>query len=160
MRNVIGSIVAAVGIGLASTAAMAQDAGVRAAYQDIEQTFGFTPAFFNQVPESAIAGAWAQFKQFQLNPNTRLSAKSKELIGLAVAAQIPCEYCVYFHTAAAKANGASEEEVKEAVVMASMVRHWSTFLNGMQIDLAGFKRDTDKALRLAAEKPKAAGKSP
>ncbi|MBV9218182.1 MAG: carboxymuconolactone decarboxylase family protein [Methylobacteriaceae bacterium] len=98
-------------------------------------------------------------KGFQLNPNTRLSGKTKELIGLAVAAQIPCQYCIYFHTVAAKANGATDEEIKEAVAMAAVTRHWSTVLNGMQIDLGAFKRDTDTVLNLAAEKAKAASKS-
>jgi hypothetical protein len=31
----------------------------------------------------------------------------------------------------------------------------STVLNGMQVDLDGFKRETDAVLRLAAEKAKA-----
>jgi len=87
-----------------------------------------------------------------------LDAKTKELIGLAVSAQVPCQYCVYFHTAAAKANGATDEEVREAVAMAAISRHWSTVLNGMQTDLAAFKRDTDTVLRMAAEK-KTVGKS-
>ena len=43
--------------------------------------------------------------------------------------------------------------------MAAIVRHWSTVLNGMQVDLATFRRETDAALRFAAEKAKAAGKS-
>ena len=98
-------------------------------------------------------------KGFQLNPGTQLSGKAKELIGLAVAAQIPCQYCIYFHTAAAKANGATDEEIKEAVAMAAVVRHWSTVLNGTQVDLAGFKRETDAVLSLAAEKAGASGKS-
>jgi hypothetical protein len=34
------------------------------------------------------------------------------------------------------------------------VRHWSTVLNGMQIDLTGFKRETDTVLRAAADKAK------
>ena len=76
----------------------------------------------------------------------------KELIGLAVASQIPCTYCIYFHTAMARANGATEEEVREAVAMASITRHWSTVLNGMQVDLSTFKAETDRALRMAAEK--------
>lgn len=80
------------------------------------------------------------------------------MLGLAVAAQIPCSYCVYFHTAAAKLNGATDEEIREAVAMSAIVRHWSTVLNGMQVDLAGFKRETDTVLRLAADKSKAAKK--
>ena len=72
-------------------------------------------------------------------------------MGLAVAAQIPCAYCVYFHTAAARANGATDEEIKEAVAMAAIVRHWSTVMNGMQVDLATFKQETDDILRRAAD---------
>ena len=32
--------------------------------------------------------------------------------------------------------------------MAAIVRHWSTVLNGMQVDLAGFKQETDTVLRM------------
>ena len=136
--------------------AMAQDAkaSAEAAYQDMQRTLGIVPGFFKQFPEIGIAGAWAEFKTVQLNPNTALTGKEKELIGLAVASQIPCTYCIYFHTAAAKANGATDEEVREAVAMASISRHWSTVLNGMQVDLSAFKTDTDTVLKLAAEKAK------
>ena len=139
--------------------AFAQEAQSQATYRDIEQTLGSVPSFFKQLPESAIAGAWAEMKAFQLSPKTQLNGKTKELIGLAVAAQIPCQYCIYFHTAAAKANGATEEEIREAVAMAAVVRHWSAVLNGMQVELNGFKRETDTVLRQAAETAKAAGRS-
>ena len=134
--------------------AMAQDAKASAApaYQDMQLTLGIVPGFFKQFPEVGIADAWAEFKSVQLNPNTALTGKEKELIGLAVASQIPCTYCIYFHTAAAKANGATDEEVREAVATASVSRHWSTVLNGMQVDLSAFKTDTDTDLKLAAEK--------
>jgi AhpD family alkylhydroperoxidase len=138
--------------------ASAQDASAQATYRDIEQTLGSVPTFFKLFPEVGIAGAWAEFKSVQLNPHTRLDGKTKELMGLAVAAQLPCQYCVYFHTAAAKANGASDEEIRETVAMAAIVRHWSTVLNGMQVDLAAFKRETDTVLRAAADKAKAASK--
>jgi AhpD family alkylhydroperoxidase len=137
----------------------AQEAQIQATYRDIEQTLGLVPSFLKQMPESAIAGAWAEMKGFQLNPKTQLDGKTKELIGLAVAAQIPCQYCIYFHTAAARANGATDEEIREAVAMAAVVRHWSTLLNGMQVDLGGFKKDTDTVLNLAAERAKAASRS-
>ena len=138
--------------------ARAQDASAQAAYRDIEQTLGIVPSFFRQFPESGIAAAWGEFKSVQLNPNTKLSGKEKELIGLGIAAQIPCQYCVYFHTAAAKANGATDAEIREAVAMAAIVRHWSTVLNGMQTDLAGFKHEVDTVMKLAAEKAKSASR--
>jgi AhpD family alkylhydroperoxidase len=142
-------------VGLAGVAgAWAEDPSATAAYKDMEATLGIVPGFFKAFPESGIAGAWAEFKNIQLNPATKLSGKTKELIGLAVASQIPCGYCVYFHTAVAKANGATDDEIREAVAMAAISRHWSTVLNGMQIDLATFKNDTDTVLKLAGEKAK------
>ncbi|HKM65295.1 MAG TPA: carboxymuconolactone decarboxylase family protein [Acidisphaera sp.] len=129
--------------------ARAQDAA--ATYRDIQATLGSVPTFFTVFPEEGIAGAWAEFKTVQLNPHSALSGKEKELIGLAVAAQIPCTYCIYFHTAAARANGATDAEIREAVAMAAISRHWSTVLNGMQVDLATFKHETDTVLRAVAE---------
>jgi AhpD family alkylhydroperoxidase len=161
MRNSTGLLISiAIAIGATGTlthVASAQDASAQAAYRDIEQTLGSVPSFFKAFPESGIAGAWAEFKSIQLNPKTKLDGKTKELIGLAVSAQIPCQYCVYFHTAAAKANGATDEDIREAVAMAAVVRHWSTVFNGMQVDLAGFKRETDMVLHVAAEKSKTVG---
>ena len=134
--------------------AKAEDPTATAAYADMKATLGIVPGFFKAFPESGIAGAWAEFKSVQLNPNTALNDKTKELIGLAVASQIPCSYCIYFHTAVAKANGATNEEISEAVAMAAIARHWSTVLNGMQVDLATFKSETDTVLKLGAEKAK------
>lgn len=163
MRKISGTMVTlAIAVGLfgaaLAPAASGQDASAQAAYKDIEQTLGLVPGFFKLFPEVGIAGAWAEFKSVQLNPKTKLDGKTKELLGLAVAAQIPCTYCVYFHTAAAKANGATDEEIREAVAMGAIVRHWSTVLNGMQVDVKSFKDETDTVLRLAAQKAKTVAK--
>jgi AhpD family alkylhydroperoxidase len=159
--GLLATFVAAISLGATiamAPVASAEDASAQAAYRDIEKTLGMVPGFFKQFPAAGIAGAWAEFKTVQLNPNTKLDGKTKELLGLAVAAQIPCQYCVYFHTAAAKANGATDQEIREAVAMAAIVRHWSTVLNGVQVDLAEFKRETDTVLRLAAERAKSASR--
>jgi len=115
-----------------------------AARADIGKTLGFVPQFFLKFPEEALPGAWEEMKTLQLNPNTALPGRSKELIGLAVAAQIPCRYCIYAHTEFAKLNGASETEVGEAVAMAGLTRHWSTVLNGIQTDEAKFRGEIAK----------------
>jgi AhpD family alkylhydroperoxidase len=153
------TLVAAAALTALAQPASAQETQSQATYRDIEQTLGSVPSFFRQLPATAIAGAWSEMKTFQLNQDTQLNGKTKELIGLAVAAQIPCQYCIYFHTAAAKANGATDEEIREAVAMAAVARDWSTVLNGMQVDLNGFKRDTDTVLDVAAQKARAAGRS-
>lgn len=146
---------AAVGIAAALAGPVRADDSAAATYKDIEATLGLVPSFFKAFPEVGIAGAWAEFKSVQLNPHTALDGKTKELIGLAVASQIPCEYCIYFHTAAAKANGASDEEIREAVAMSGIVRHWSTVLNGMQVDLPTFKHEVDTVMAHAADMAKA-----
>jgi len=149
------AIATAIGAVVSMIPAYAEDASSAAAYKDIEQTLGSVPGMFKAFPESGIAGAWAEFKSLQLNPNTALDGKTKELLGIAVSAQIPCQYCIYFHTAAAKLNGATDQEIQEAVAMAAIVRHWSTVLNGMQVDLATFQQETDTILARAAEMAKA-----
>lgn len=122
-----------------------------ATYSDMRETLGSVPTMFSVFPEAGIEGAWNEFKSLQLNPKSALDGKTKELLGLAVAAQIPCHYCIYFHTAAAKLNGASDDEIRETVAMAAIVRHWSTVLNGMQVDETTFRKETDELLARAAK---------
>ena len=116
------------------------------AYADMERTLGLVPTFFKRFPSAGIAGAWREYKTIELGSKTALSGKHKELIGLAVAAQVPCRYCTWFHTEAAKLNGATDTEVREAVAMAAITRHWSTFLNGMLYDETAFRREVDQIM--------------
>jgi AhpD family alkylhydroperoxidase len=93
-----------------------------------------------------------------MSPNTALSGKNKSLIGLAVAAQVPCKYCVEADTQFARLQGATDAEIQEAVAMAALTRHWSTYLNGMQADEAQLRRDVDRLVKgakkmMAAPKP-------
>jgi AhpD family alkylhydroperoxidase len=111
---------------------------------DIQKTFGFVPDFFKGVPDALLPGFWAGITGLEMNPGTRLDGKTKELIGLAVAAQVPCEYCIYFHSEAAKLNGATDEDIKEAIAMAGLTRMGSTILNGNQTDKAQFKADIQR----------------
>jgi AhpD family alkylhydroperoxidase len=111
---------------------------------EIQGAFGFVPDFVKNVPEVLLPSFWGGVTGLEMNPATKLDGKTKELIGLAVAAQIPCEYCVYFHTEAARLNGATDEEIKEAVGMAGLTRMGSTILNGNQTDKAQFKRDIQR----------------
>ena len=122
-----------------------------AALKSVEQTFGFVPQFVKSIPATLLPAWWDAMVQFQMNPNTKLDGKTKELIGIAVSAQIPCEYCVYFHTEAAKLNGATDAEIQEAVGMAGMTRIGSTLLNGLQTDKVQFKKDMDRIVRGAKE---------
>ena len=102
------------------------------------------PNFYkNTYPKHALKSALENSKEL-MGKDAKLDAKTRELIALGVAAQVPCAYCVYVHTKNASAEGASEDEIREAVAIAAHVRHWSTVLNGMGYDLESFKAEVDK----------------
>lgn len=127
------------------------------ALKDIAQTMGFVPDFLRRFPDAARAGAWRTMKEVQLNPATELSGKDKELVGLAVASQVPCNFCIIAHTEFAKLNGASEAEINEAIGMAALTREMSTYLNGMQVDKVRFSADLARLVK-GAQSAAAKGK--
>ena len=88
------------------------------------------PAWMKQtLPDQALKPFWDEYRAV-MNPTGALDGKTKQLIGLAVAAQIPCTYCVYAHTKFAKAAGATDAQIKEAIATAALVRFNSTMLHG------------------------------
>ena len=106
------------------------------------------PSFFKDtVPEHALGAVLGGYGTFQGDSAT-LDPKYRELIALAVAAQIPCQYCVYAHRNSAMDLGATDAEMREAVTMGAYVRFWSTVLQGADYDLDKFKGEHD-ALRAA-----------
>lgn len=152
---VLAGLVAAPGF-----AASKRSPAASATLKDIEKTIGFVPGFLEQLPDAALPGTWEEMKTLQMNPQTAIPAKYKELIGLGVSAQIPCQYCIEAHTQFAKMNGASGEEIGEAVAIAGLTRHWSTFLNGIQTDAAEFRREIGKIVKDAQKKSGKKEKSP
>lgn len=122
------SIIISLGLGLLAATASAEEA----------------PKFYKDTyPEHAL-NAVLQADGMLMGDAAKLDTKTRELIALGVAAQIPCAYCVYVHNKKARALGATEAEVREAVATAAHVRHWSTVLNGMAYDLASFKAEVDR----------------
>jgi len=102
------------------------------------------PEFFkNSLPDHAIADILKSFSVFK-GDGAALDARTRELIALSVAAQIPCPYCIYGHRRNAIAAGASEAELREAVAAGAYVRLWSSMLQGAEIDFEAFKVEHDK----------------
>ncbi|MER9234791.1 carboxymuconolactone decarboxylase family protein [Mesorhizobium sp. M0622] len=136
--SLLASMVCALTLTLASAPAHADD---DATIKDIQSTMGGVPGFVKQFPKAGLPGAWAEVKAIQLSDKTALPPKVKSLISLAVAAQIPCSYCVWSDTQDAKRAGATDEEIQEAVAVSALTRHWSTIFNGMQVDFDTFRKE-------------------
>ena len=100
------------------------------------------PWFFQGMPDAAQQAAWDLNKAIY-GKDAAIPPKYQQLIALAVAAQIPCQYCIYAHTKGAEKNGATSDEIREAIGVASIVRMWSTNVQGNQIDLEKFKATID-----------------
>lgn len=123
------------------------------AKKEIIEQYGVFPSYFDAYPKHALAGAWENFKQLEV-PKSNISPKNRELIKLAVAAQIPCVYCIYYHRMAAKSFGATDEELKEAVALGAQTRHWSMITQGAEIDFEDYKIEIDKIMEYMSEKAK------
>jgi AhpD family alkylhydroperoxidase len=130
MKSLFASVVVVGLLGLAPI----QAADAQNAPEWMKQTF----------PPAALDAALAEQKAV-FNPRGALDAKAKRLIGLGVAAQIPCQYCIYAMAKWAKAEGATDAEIKEAIAVAALTRKWSAVLNGTSYDLEKFKHQIDTA---------------
>lgn len=117
-----------------------QSSEYKKAKAEIIQTLGTVPQFIDAVPEQMLPMAWELFKSSD-NPANEIPAKYVELIKLSVSAQIPCQYCVLAHRVNAKAAGASEKEIKEAVMHGAWVRHWSTLAQSTTMELKAFEKE-------------------
>ena len=127
---------------LLATPTLADPAAEAAATRaEVKATMGFVPTFVSQFADAATPGLWLQAKQLTFGEDTALDAKTKALISLAVAAQIPCEYCVVSDTADARRFGATDQQIAEAVAVAGFTRNLSTQFYGLQVDMGTFRTE-------------------
>lgn len=126
-------------LALPATAQEKSAADVRAEARD---AFGASLPELENYPDSMVSGAWVWMNDVE-DGKGAIDAKTMQLIGLAVAAQIPCQYCTYYHRKAALALGATEQEVAEAAAIAGYVRNWSTVLYGTGADLESYEKTVD-----------------
>lgn len=145
MRHTLWAAVAAAGLALAvpavAPAALAAEAPSKEQIlEGVGKMLGFVPTFLAQMPKATLPVAIAGYTSLEAG-ETALPAKTKYLISLAVAAQIPCHYCIWADTLGAKAAGATDEEIGEAVGVAAMTRFWSTNFNGLQVDFPTYQKE-------------------
>ena len=149
MRNSAAAAAIAV-VGLASVPALSEDRPNLQTYWDIQKHFGVVPKFFQLFPEARLPALWSEYKNVQLSPDTALDAKTKQLIGLAVAVQAKCSACIYFQTSAALANGATGKEIQETVAVSVIEDNWSKILTEDTFEMV--KQDTNTLISIGTLK--------
>jgi AhpD family alkylhydroperoxidase len=97
---------------------------------------------FNSVyPASILKSSDTYFKaQMGLYKEGVIAEKEAHLVALATSAAIKCEYCIPYHIAELKRLGASEDEIKTAVLIAADIMKMSTLFYGNEFDLEAFKK--------------------
>ena len=117
-------------------------------YADIQSKMGVVPSMFKALSDETLEAEWDLFLKSQFAPGA-IPNKYRELIGVAVSGILKCKYCAYYHTEAAKLNGATDAEIEDALHFAKSSAGWSTYINGLQIDFEQFKKEIDQACAFA-----------
>ena len=97
---------------------------------------------FNSVyPSSILKSADEYFKaQMGLYKEGVIAEKEAHLIALGTSAATKCQYCIPYHISELKRLGASEDEIKTAVLIAADIMKMSTLFYGNEFDLEAFKK--------------------
>ena len=74
--------------------------------------------------------AWFNLNKIVAREDGAIPRKYRELIALAVACTTQCPYCIEAHAGAAKAAGASREEVVESSLVAAALRAGGAAMHG------------------------------
>lgn len=120
-------------------------------YKEIEETCGLVPEQFKSLTDEALGPSWELFKTYQMS-ETLIPLKYKQLIGLAVAAAIHCPYCTLFHSESAKLMGATSAEIEETVYLAKETAGWSTYVNGIRLNMERFKDEVGRIVEFVKSK--------
>ena len=128
-------------VGASHTAIMATQEQQADAEQDLKDTFGMVPPPLSTIPDADMASEAPYFTKYVVG-ESEIPPKYRELIGIAVAANIKCPYCAHFHRRAAKMHGATEAELEEAYSLSSLTSRYSAMLHAQEYDLEQFKVET------------------
>ena len=87
--------------------------------------------FNNVYPESILKSSATYFKaQMGLYKEGAIAEKEAHLVALGTSAAVKCQYCIPYHIAELKRLGASEDEIKTAVLIAADIMKMSTLFYG------------------------------
>ena len=115
---------------------------VREIFDDIKRTknIDFVPNFWRVLATSPdqLELVWRQLKAL-MHPEaagrqSKLDARTREIIALAVSATNGCAYCVNSHTAALNKLGVDAETLGEVLAIAALFNQTNTLAEGYQIE--------------------------
>jgi AhpD family alkylhydroperoxidase len=115
---------------------------VRQIFDDIKRTknIDFVPNFWRALATNPdqLELVWRQLKAL-MHPEaagrtSRLDAKTREIIALAVSATNGCRYCVNSHTAALRKQGIDAETLGEVLAIAGLFNQTNALADGYQIE--------------------------
>ena len=105
---------------------------VKAVFSDIRATRGtdFINNFWRALAKDpeGLKRTWEHLKSIMIAPGA-LDPKTRELIYIAVSTANSCSYCIHSHTAAAKAQGMTNDEhaeLTQIIGLAGMTNHLVT----------------------------------
>lgn len=124
-------------------AATTDVSGYEETHAEIEETLGIVPGFFESMSEADLVNEWPTFRRHTLG-ETEIPPKYKELIGLAIAANLKCPYCQLFHSEAAKMHGATDAELAEVAYLSGYTPRYSSMLHAQNYDLDQFADECDQ----------------
>ncbi|WP_254864165.1 carboxymuconolactone decarboxylase family protein [Halovivax gelatinilyticus] len=123
---------------------------------DIEETLGIVPGYLTALPEQELINEWPILKRF-LFGETEIDPKTREFVGLAMAAAIGCEYCRHFHRGAAQLHGATDDELAELAFLASYTPRYSAMIQAQDYDVDVFKSEVEEIATHLQTQAKAGG---
>ena len=109
---------------------------------DIEQAFGFIPAWLNDMPDAVLDQYWEN--HVWVCSDSALSGREKALIAFGAAAAIHCGYRTPFHTAQLALSGMDDEQIKEAGWVVQNATGASAYLHGVGYDQETFRQELDR----------------
>ena len=117
-------------------------AAVLLSYSAISFSDGHGHPIFTPMEPQSMGGEFTKFVKAQSAfwQNGPFEPKMMYLMSLSAAAGMKCEYCIVATTGMAMEAGATEEEVKAAVMVAGIMALNSTMLYGNQFDLEKLKK--------------------
>ena len=111
---------------------------VKSVFDDIRATRGND--FINNLwyylafnPE-LLENTWRDVKEVMAKPS-HLDPMTKELIYTAVSIANSCEYCIHSHTAAARAQGMTDDQYAEFLSIVSLAGRTNNLLNGIKVPI-------------------------